>query len=343
MKKNIKTIITITLSMLLIVISAITVFAAGNTYTAEELAASDAYHAKILARAVLYGINYCNRGGYYGMRETEPVTVIINPDNPDEVSNNNVGFGCSGTCSKQAFIDQLVKIINIDIEKAKTYGSIHNLTVYDNPESHNCTECPGRALERAKGTFYQDYIYDYWKQYNEIYAEATGHNIPSVEAFFANEGTPLKAAEPIATPAPTPVPTAPPKAVEKLNDIKSKTDVKNTLIVINADGYYTIAVNGEIVKFPDLQPRMHLDRVFIPVRAVAETFNCDVTWDGRISATIINGNGRLITLAIGNDIMTVNGVDTKMDVEPVLIDERTCVPIRYIAEALGLTVKYENV
>ncbi len=250
------------------------------------------------------------------------------------------------------------------------------------PNSHGF---PAEGLARAKGTFYQNYVYEYWRLENEIYKAVNGTDVPQIVDFFKaediNMNVPIPLHElpcnytgyvrgrhnevvgepytgddgithgfveqvitPVATPTPTPVPTAPPKAVEKLNSIKREQNIENTLYVFDTDGILTLAVNGKIVKFPDVQPFIDGNgRTQIPVRAVAETFNCDVNWDGRISTAIINGNGKLITIAINSDIITVNGVDTRMDTTATLKNERTCVPVRYIAEALGLTVKYEKV
>lgn len=250
------------------------------------------------------------------------------------------------------------------------------------PNSHGF---PTEGLNRAKGTFYQNYVYEYWRLENEIYKAVNGTDVPQIVDFFKaeniNMNVPIPLRElpcnytgyvgnhhnevvgepytgddgitrgfaeqvitPVATPTPTPVPTTPPKAVERINSIKREQNVENTLYVFDTDGVLTLAVNGEIVKFPDVQPFIdNHGRTQIPVRALAETFNCDVNWDGRISTAIINGNGKLITIAIDSTVITVNGVDTVMDTTAMLKDERTCVPIRYIAEALGLTVKYEKV
>ena len=257
-----------------------------------------------------------------------------------------------------------------------------------NPDRGYCSNShgfPAEGLATAKGTFYQNYVYEYWRLENEIYKTVNGTDVPQIVDFFKaediNMNVPIPLRElpcnytgyvrgypdevigepytsddgithgfveqtiaPVPTPTPTPVPTTPPEAVEKINDIKNKTDVENTLLVIDTDGVLTLAVNGEIVQFPDVQPFIDVNsRTQIPVRAVAETFNCEVNWDGRISTAVINGNNKLITIAINSDIITVNGVDTPMDTTATLKDDRTCVPIRYIAEALGLTVQYEKV
>ena len=55
----------------------------------------------------------------------------------------------------------------------------------------------------------------------------------------------------------------------------------------------------------------------------------------------INGNGVNILLTIGSDIINVNGKPTKMDTAAMAMDERTYVPVRYVAEAMGYNVKYE--
>lgn len=334
MKKLFKPIMLFTMISALLLSCTSSVFAVGMT-------------AKELAKAVLYGENYNENVYAYNVKGSEPVIAKVNPDNPDELNDGCHDFQFWYKCSKQDFINKLIEITNTDIAKVRgdntKYDSNRGI-IFDEPNTSGCTKCPARALERAKGTFYQDYVYDYWKQYTEAYAADVGHNIPSVEKFFTTEGIPLNNVVPKATPTPTPIPTTPPKAIERINSIKREQNVENTLYVFNTDGILTLAVNGEIVKFPDVQPFIDANsRTQIPVRAVAETLKCDVNWDGKISTAIINGNGKLITVTIGEYDITINGVNKPMDTCAMLKDDRTCVPLRAIAEALGLTVKYEKV
>ena len=51
---------------------------------------------------------------------------------------------------------------------------------------------------------------------------------------------------------------------------------------------------------------------------------------------------KVIELTIGSDEVLVNGVKTKIDVEPIIHKDRTMVPIRFIAEELGYEVKYDK-
>ncbi|MEE1224457.1 MAG: copper amine oxidase N-terminal domain-containing protein, partial [Clostridia bacterium] len=75
--------------------------------------------------------------------------------------------------------------------------------------------------------------------------------------------------------------------------------------------------------------------------AVAEALECKVDYiDGLV---IIKSGNDIINLTIGSDILTKNGENIQMDTAAVIISDRTFIPVRYIAEALGYTVNWENI
>jgi hypothetical protein len=101
----------------------------------------------------------------------------------------------------------------------------------------------------------------------------------------------------------------------------------------------TVAVNGQIVNF-DQPPVERAGRVFVPLRGVFEQLGASVVYaDGQINAT---GNGRNISLHIGSTQATVNGQPQYLDVAPFLVGSRTLVPLRFIAQALGAAVDYQQ-
>jgi hypothetical protein len=109
----------------------------------------------------------------------------------------------------------------------------------------------------------------------------------------------------------------------------------------------TVKYNGEAVTFPDAQPFVDSNsRTLIPVRFVAETMGADVSWDSDAQAAVIEQSGITITVPIGSDTITVtkNGSTrtVKMDTQAVLANDRTYVPIRYVAESLGAWVGYSD-
>lgn len=109
----------------------------------------------------------------------------------------------------------------------------------------------------------------------------------------------------------------------------------------------TVKYNGEAVVFPDAQPFIdENNRTLIPVRFVAETMGADVRWDQETQTAVIEQNGITIMVLIGSDTITVtkdgSTYTVKMDTQAVLAEDRTYVPIRYVAEALGAWVSYSD-
>ena len=101
----------------------------------------------------------------------------------------------------------------------------------------------------------------------------------------------------------------------------------------------SVVVNGQPVSF-DQPPVERAGRVFVPLRGVFERLGASVVYqNGLINAT---GNGRNISLHIGSTQATVNGQTQTLDVAPFLIGSRTLVPLRFVAQALGAAVDWNN-
>ena len=145
---------------------------------------------------------------------------------------------------------------------------------------------------------------------------------------------------------PEPKETAAPKEtiepVETLEPTETAEPVSKELTVKADEGNLEITSNGTTIDFPDAKPYIDENgRTQIPVRAVTESLGAEVDWNGAEQLVMINGNGVNISLTIGSDIMNINGEPSQMDTAAVIIDERTYVPIRYVAEAMGMTVVWE--
>lgn len=90
----------------------------------------------------------------------------------------------------------------------------------------------------------------------------------------------------------------------------------------------------------DQPPIERAGRVFVPLRGVFERLGASVVYsNGLINAT---GSGRTISLHIGSTQATVNGQSQYVDVAPFLVGARTLVPLRFVAQALGAVVDYNN-
>jgi len=100
-----------------------------------------------------------------------------------------------------------------------------------------------------------------------------------------------------------------------------------------------VVVNGTPVSF-DQPPVVRAGRAFVPLRGVFQQLGASVVYaNGVINA---QGNGRSVHLTIGSTQASVNGTPVAMDVAPFLIGARTLVPLRFVAQALGATVNWNQ-
>ena len=103
-----------------------------------------------------------------------------------------------------------------------------------------------------------------------------------------------------------------------------------------------LLAKGTEIGFDDAVPVIKSGRTLIPVRAVTETLGASVEWDQEANAvTIIKGETTLVIM-LGTYEYTVNGEAKAFDVPAQLISNRTFVPLRYIAEELGMDVNYDS-
>jgi hypothetical protein len=111
------------------------------------------------------------------------------------------------------------------------------------------------------------------------------------------------------------------------------------LFLGNTAGAQEITINGQPVNVSPA-PIMQAGRVFVPLRGVFESLGASVVYsNGEINAT---GNGREIALHIGSTQATVDGSPETIDVAPFIVGASTYVPLRFVSQALGASVDWDN-
>lgn len=135
------------------------------------------------------------------------------------------------------------------------------------------------------------------------------------------------------------------------NIIKNLLTVLLVLVLIFSNTIHTMAqseivvkLNGKNIAFPDVKPYMDTvaNRVLVPVRFVAESLGADVKWDNnKKSVSIVKGTTR-IELKLGEKKFSLNGDVKQMDTVAFIKYDRTFVPIRFISEALGVNVGWDQ-
>ncbi len=123
----------------------------------------------------------------------------------------------------------------------------------------------------------------------------------------------------------------------KYADASAKREVKE--IVIPEHEGITIKIDGSYM-YTDVAPTIQNGRTLVPMRAIFENLGASIAWDGETSTVTGTKDGIEVKLTIGNTTAYVNGREITLDTPATLIDSRTMVPVRFVSESLGATVKW---
>ena len=110
-----------------------------------------------------------------------------------------------------------------------------------------------------------------------------------------------------------------------------------------AEENVNVKLNDELLVF-DTQPQIINDRTLVPMRKIFEEIGAQVQWDdGTVNASY---NDTEITLTVGDKTAVIKKADDiqniTLDTEPMLINDRTLVPLRFVGESLGLNVAWDE-
>ncbi|WP_025845122.1 stalk domain-containing protein [Paenibacillus ehimensis] len=80
----------------------------------------------------------------------------------------------------------------------------------------------------------------------------------------------------------------------------------------------------------------------VPLRAIFESLGAAVEWDSSTQTVTATREGKTIVLTIGSNIAYVNGVPVTLSAPAQLIHGITMVPVRFVSEALGGAVEWNE-
>ena len=123
-------------------------------------------------------------------------------------------------------------------------------------------------------------------------------------------------------------------AVVYKKDTDEYVRIKNPLAV-------SVIVNGNTIKFD--QPPIIIDgRTLVPVRAVFESLGVNVEWIADTQTVLAQKDGRTVTLKIDSNVMKIGNEEILLDVTAQIINNRTLVPARAVAEAFECNVDWDG-
>lgn len=94
----------------------------------------------------------------------------------------------------------------------------------------------------------------------------------------------------------------------------------------------------------DAAPYIKMDRTYIPIRFVGYALGLtddNISWDDSTQTVTLTKGNTVVKLTIGSQVMVTNGVSMNMDAAPELTNNRTCLPVAWVAQAFGHTVDWD--
>ena len=105
----------------------------------------------------------------------------------------------------------------------------------------------------------------------------------------------------------------------------------------------TVTLDGEVVDCESYgSPAAIVEgRTLVPLRAIFEALGASVEWDN-VTRTVTSEKGSdVVSLTVGADTFYKNDEPIELDVPAQIINDRTMVPARAIAEAFGVDVQWD--
>ena len=111
-----------------------------------------------------------------------------------------------------------------------------------------------------------------------------------------------------------------------------------------------VVVSGQRIEFEDQRPVIINGRTLLPIRNVMEALGKTVSWDSEHSRAVVSDGATTVSLGIGDHCMwksikTENGETAEsieLDTAPIILNDRTCLPIRAVAESFGAYVGWDE-
>lgn len=104
----------------------------------------------------------------------------------------------------------------------------------------------------------------------------------------------------------------------------------------------SIEVDGRNLHFEGAHPFIENNTTLVPLRVITEELGARVEWIGEERAVVGEKDGMNFKLIIDEKIATINGVTKNLSQAPIIVEGTTMLPVRFLAEELGLDVNWDN-
>ncbi len=127
--------------------------------------------------------------------------------------------------------------------------------------------------------------------------------------------------------------------------MKTVTSADEETVLTLQIGNPEMTVNGmsqEIDPGRGTAPLLWSGRTLVPIRAIMEAVGGTVDWDGASQTVTLTYQEDVIRLVINSTEAYLNDTVSTLDVAPMTVNDRSMMPIRFIAEGFHFTVEWDQ-
>ena len=112
-------------------------------------------------------------------------------------------------------------------------------------------------------------------------------------------------------------------------------------VFADANEEIKVVVDGEAVTF-DQGPVLVEDAPMVPLRAIFEKMGAFVNWDNDTETAVIISQDTVTMLQIGNNKIFKSGEAIEITKAPVLLNDRTLIPVEAVALIYSCDVQWDS-
>ena len=113
-------------------------------------------------------------------------------------------------------------------------------------------------------------------------------------------------------------------------------------MLMDYKGNVTVKIDGKTMAPKDM-PAVSIDgRTMLPMRQIATELGCEVVWNEAAQQVYVVNDDYTLVFTINNKTGQQNGKNFSMDVPPMIVNDRTMLPVRALATALNLNITWDD-
>ena len=103
-----------------------------------------------------------------------------------------------------------------------------------------------------------------------------------------------------------------------------------------------IEIDGKAMVPKDMPAVIIDSRTMLPMRQIAQELGCEVNWNEAAKQIYVMRDSDIIVFTVDSKTGYENGKEFTMDVPATIVNDRTMLPVRALADALHLNIKWDD-